>query len=112
MGDCGRGGGSESDAKPAKRFELAKKVLMMKTSAAVLATLISILPAFGIGFAGQAATRADRGLAAAIADPERGDVREVDARRKPLAVLSFSGVKRGDKVVDLIPGQGYFSKTF
>jgi predicted methyltransferase len=51
-------------------------------------------------------------LAAALADPERGDVKDIDTRRKPGAVLAFSGVKPGDKVVDLIPGPGYFTRIF
>ena len=51
-------------------------------------------------------------LAAAIADPGRaGDV-PIDARRKPAEVIAFSGVKPGDRVVDLIPGSGYFTKIF
>ena len=49
---------------------------------------------------------------AAMADPARGDVRSVDERRQTRAVVAFSQVKPGDKVVDLIPGQGYFSKIF
>ena len=48
----------------------------------------------------------------ALADPARGDMREVDARRHTEAVIAFSGIKPGDKVADLIPGQGYFSKVF
>jgi predicted methyltransferase len=51
-------------------------------------------------------------LAKAMADPARGDMKEVDARRHTAEVLAFSGVKPGDKVADLIPGQGYFSKVF
>lgn len=51
-------------------------------------------------------------LAAAIADPGRGDQSAVDARRHPAELLSFSGVKPGDKVVDLIPGSGYFTRVF
>ena len=51
-------------------------------------------------------------LAAALADPARGDVAAIDARRETAAVLAFSGVKPGDKVAELIPGQGYFSKVF
>jgi predicted methyltransferase len=51
-------------------------------------------------------------IAAAVADPGRGDQKEVDARRHPAEVIAFSGVKPGDKVVDLIPGSGYFSKIF
>ena len=51
-------------------------------------------------------------LATALADPSRGDLTAVDARRKPGAVLAFAGVKPGDKVVDLIPGSGYFTRIF
>ncbi len=51
-------------------------------------------------------------LAAAVADAGRGADRDADARRKPAEVLAFSGVKPGDKVVDLIPGSGYFTKIF
>jgi predicted methyltransferase len=51
-------------------------------------------------------------LAAAVADPARGADRDIDARRKPVEVIAFSGAKPGDKVVDLIPGSGYFTKIF
>lgn len=51
-------------------------------------------------------------LAAAIADPARGADREKDARRKVADLVAFSGAKPGDKVADLIPGSGYFSKVF
>lgn len=51
-------------------------------------------------------------LAAAVADPARGADRDIDARRKPAELMAFSGVKPGDKVVDLIPGSGYFTKIF
>ncbi len=51
-------------------------------------------------------------IAAALADPVRGDVKDTDARRKPGAIIAFAGIKPGDKVVDLIPGSGYFTKIF
>jgi predicted methyltransferase len=51
-------------------------------------------------------------VAAAAADPGRAADRETDARRHPAEVIAFSGVKPGDKVVDLIPGSGYFTKIF
>jgi predicted methyltransferase len=51
-------------------------------------------------------------LAAALANPDRGDQRAVDARRKPGAIIAFAGLKPGDKVVDLIPGSGYFTRIF
>jgi predicted methyltransferase len=53
-----------------------------------------------------------KGVAAAVADAGRGADKDADARRHPAEVISFSGVKAGDKVVDLIPGSGYFTKIF
>jgi predicted methyltransferase len=35
-----------------------------------------------------------------------------DADRKPAEMLEFAGIKPGMKVVDLIPGKGYFSRLF
>jgi len=48
----------------------------------------------------------------ALADPARADQVGNDARRKPLDLVAFSGVKRGDKVLDLIPGGGYWTRIF
>jgi predicted methyltransferase len=52
-------------------------------------------------------------ISAAIADPERpaGDL-DQDVDRKPDAVLAFTGIKPGDKVVDLMPGSGYYTRLF
>ena len=47
----------------------------------------------------------------ALADPERQAQRErADARRKPGPLLALAGVKPGDKVLDLIPGDGYWTR--
>ena len=51
-------------------------------------------------------------VTAAVADKGRDDDRDADARRHIAEVIAFSGVKPGDKVVDLIPGSGYFTKVF
>ena len=51
-------------------------------------------------------------IAAALADKGRDADRAIDARRHPGEVIAFSGAKTGDKVVDLIPGSGYFTKIF
>jgi predicted methyltransferase len=51
-------------------------------------------------------------VAAAVADHGRDADRDADARRHIAEVIAFSGVKPGDKVVDLIPGSGYFTKVF
>lgn len=51
-------------------------------------------------------------LNAALADPMRKDQSDVDARRKPAALVALAGVKPGDKVLDLIPGGGYWTRIF
>lgn len=35
-----------------------------------------------------------------------------DSYRKPLGVLMFSGIKQGDKVIDLLGGGGYYTELF
>jgi len=52
-------------------------------------------------------------IAAAIADAGRpaADTAQ-DANRKPGEVMVFAGVKPGDKVVDLMPGSGYYTRIF
>lgn len=67
----------------------------------------------GLSAAAVAATSAlPPAIAAAVADKGRADDRDADARRHPGELIAFSGVKAGDKVVDLIPGSGYFTKIF
>lgn len=46
-----------------------------------------------------------------LSDPARPseDVAR-DANRKPLEVIAFAGVKPGDRVIDFIPGGGYFTR--
>jgi predicted methyltransferase len=48
--------------------------------------------------------------AAVLAHPERPAAeRELDGARKPAEVLSFYGVKSGDKVADIWAGRGYYT---
>jgi len=54
------------------------------------------------GFATKAVAAADR----PAADKAR------DAERKPAEMVAFVGIKPGDKVADLIPGGGYFTRIF
>lgn len=60
-----------------------------------------------------AAAHAQPYVAAAIADKARpeADVKR-DSDRKPAEMLAFAGVKPGDKVLDLLPGGGYFTRIF
>ena len=49
----------------------------------------------------------------ALADPARKQERDAaDARRKPGPLVALAGVRRGDKVLDLIPGTGYWTRIF
>src|ERR1700722_3527740 len=52
-------------------------------------------------------------VAAAVADTHRPDAdTKRDVNRKPAEVLAFSGVKPGDKVFELLPGGGYFTRVY
>jgi predicted methyltransferase len=50
-------------------------------------------------------------IAGAITDANRPQANvALDARRKPAEMLTFAGVKPGDKVLELVPGQGYMTR--
>jgi predicted methyltransferase len=50
-------------------------------------------------------------ITAAVADPMRPAADTArDAERKPAQIVAFAGVKPGDKVVELMPGGGYFTR--
>lgn len=51
-------------------------------------------------------------VAAAAADPARASDKALDARRHGPELMAFAHVKRGDKVLELIPGSGYFTRLF
>ena len=51
-------------------------------------------------------------FATAAADPARAGDRPLDARRHGPELMAFAGVKRGDKVLELIPAAGYFTRLF
>src|SRR6476659_8447237 len=49
----------------------------------------------------------------ALADPARRAQREAaDERRKPGPLIALAGMAPGDKVLDLIPGSGYWTRIF
>jgi predicted methyltransferase len=59
--------------------------------------------------AGAPAAPAD--VAAAVAATDRpAEARALDAGRKPAEVLSFAGLRRGDRALDLFTGTGYFAE--
>jgi predicted methyltransferase len=51
-------------------------------------------------------------IVAAVADPAREADKAADADRKPAEMLAFAEVTPGDKVGDLLPGRGYFTRLF
>ncbi|MBC7988944.1 MAG: class I SAM-dependent methyltransferase [Luteimonas sp.] len=51
-------------------------------------------------------------VAAAVADPGREKDRVNDKRRKVGELVAFSGAKPGDRVLELVPGSGYFTRVF
>jgi predicted methyltransferase len=52
-------------------------------------------------------------ISAAIADASRPETdKQRDANRKPAEILAFVGVKPGDRVAELLPGGGYFTRIF
>ncbi len=62
------------------------------------------------GFA-VAAPAASADVSAAIADAGRPQAdKDRDAQRHPADLLGFTGVKRGDKVAELVPGGGYVTR--
>lgn len=51
--------------------------------------------------------------AAAVADKDRGERHRVlDESRKPAQILDFTGVRRGQTVVDFMTGSGYWAELF
>jgi predicted methyltransferase len=49
----------------------------------------------------------------AVTDPDRPAADKArDAGRKPAAVLAWAGIRPGMKVVDMLPGNGYYTRIF
>jgi len=65
----------------------------------------------GSGIASAAAPKASSAIAAAVVDSARPAADTArDASRKPAEIVAFVGVKPGDKVAEMMPGGGYFTR--
>lgn len=51
-------------------------------------------------------------LARALADPARAAQRGADSRRHPAELVALADLKPGQRVLDLIPGDGYWTRIF
>jgi len=78
----------------------------MRLTATLLALFVCFVP-----FAADASVPAY--ISAAIADPARPTAQVArDVSRKPGEVISFAGLKPGDRVADFMPASGYFTRLF
>ena len=85
-----------------------RKMNALLASVATVACAVALVSQGPALAAGVSAT-----IAAAVANPARPAADTTrDAARKPGEVLAFSHVKPGDKVLELIPSAGYFSRLF
>jgi predicted methyltransferase len=75
--------------------------------------LIAFALIAGSSLTAEAANGIPAYIAAAVADSARPvDDKAQDVNRKPAEVLAFTGIKPEDKVVDLMPGGGYYTRIF
>jgi predicted methyltransferase len=71
------------------------------------------LAALGIGLFVAHASAAPMSIAEALADPGRpAEQRAVDGVRKPAEILALTSAKAGDRVADVGPGGGYYTRLF
>ncbi|ANH70063.1 class I SAM-dependent methyltransferase [Mitsuaria sp. 7] len=81
---------------------MSSRLFALATAAALMSSLaVAQTPA------------ANAAVAAAVADATRPakDVQQ-DATRRPVDLVEFSKVKPGDKVIDAVPGGGYWTRIF
>ncbi|MDB5461393.1 MAG: methyltransferase, partial [Caulobacteraceae bacterium] len=80
------------------------RVCALMTGAGLAAAALAALPAM--------AQQVSPAIAAAVADPGRPAADTArDGERKPAETLAFAGVKEGQKVGELFPGGGYYTRV-
>lgn len=80
-------------------------------SVATLAAAVCVATLASVGTA--KAPDVPKYIAAAVADPARPQAdRDRDADRKPAETIAFAGLKPGQRIADLLPGGGYFTRIF
>ncbi len=84
-----------------------KKTLLPLLSGLALATTVCIATARNAP-----ADKVPAYVKAAIADPVRSGDTKDDERRHGAEIAAFTGVKPGDKVLEIAPGGGYFTRIF
>jgi predicted methyltransferase len=85
---------------------------MSRSAAVILSLALALSPAAVLARPLPTPTPAATAVIAAAAYPARAGDKPLDARRHGPELMAFSKVKRGDKVLELIPGSGYFTRLF
>jgi len=83
---------------------MSRKLIVTSLAVALLAAGAPCLHAAPASNAAQ--------VAKALADPGRAFQKDDDARRHPAELVGLSGVRSGQRVLDLIPGNGYWTRIF
>jgi len=82
---------------------------MLRRSMSLIGALAVVAAA--VALEANAADKVPAAVAAAVADASRPDAdKQRDADRKPAESVAFAGIKSGDKVVELFPGGGYYTR--
>nr|WP_297523826.1 methyltransferase [uncultured Roseateles sp.] len=78
-----------------------------------IATAAALVSSVAVAQTPAASMAASPAVSAAVADASRPakDVQQ-DASRRPVDLVAFSKVKPGDKVIDAVPGSGYWTRLF
>jgi predicted methyltransferase len=80
-----------------------------RISRVILGVLVGGFVAFGAA----SSIMIPENIARAVEDPNRPAAdKDRDAARKPSEVLKFADVRSGEKIVDFMPGGGYFTRLF
>jgi Predicted methyltransferase len=81
---------------------------------AVRAILIALIAPLAVAIAAAKETKSapPAYITAAMNDPARKDDAANDERRKAAAVMAFAKIKPGEKVLELVPGSGYWTRLF
>jgi predicted methyltransferase len=81
---------------------------------AIPAILIALAAPFAVSVAAAAETKpaTPAYVTAAMKDPARKDDAANDDRRHLAAVMTFTRIKPGQKVLELVPGSGYWTRAF
>jgi predicted methyltransferase len=102
---------SEHNDQPATQ-ENAMRISACALTGALLLPLVAVAQSSAPAASGSSAAQIPAYITSAMNDPARAADRKDDARRKMADVMAFTGVKPGDKVLELVPGSGYWTRVF